>query len=539
MIRKAVIPVAGLGTRLLPLTKALPKEMLPIGDKPVIEHTIRELVDSGIDEITIVTSARKELVQRHFAPDGDLERELRAAGKDDLAGAVAELSSLAHITYLYQRGPYGNGTPVLNAARVIGDEPFMVLWADDVFVAEVPRARQLKSAYEATGAPVLALMPMEVEDAAKYGVPIVEEDLGGGRLRISGLVEKPRPEEAPRATPPSAVTSSPPGWSPSWRRPRAAGTSVPRARSTSPTPCTATPRPTRCTARSSTAPGGTPARRSTTCGHSSPPRWPIRSTGRSCANWRGRASVYERTYEEGTGEPTNRFHRGRQGRGGREHVRVDQSRPHGRGRGAGRPGGRGDVRRGLPHRQEAQREWAKVPAPVRGRVIASIGRLVEANTERLARLVTEEIGKPYAEALGEVREIVDTCDFFLGEGRRLYGQTVPSEMPDKNLFTFRNPIGVAAVVTAGNFPVAVPSWYLVPALLCGNAVVWKPAEYAAASAHALFTLFTAAGLPDGVLNIVFADGAATFGAWSGPWTRAPCRRWASPAPARWAGRSAS
>lgn len=160
--------------------------------------------------------------------------------------------------------------------------------------------------------------------------------------------------------------------------------------------------------------------------------------------------------------------------------------------------------------KEAQREWAKVPAPVRGRVIASIGRLVEANAESLARLVTEEIGKPYAEALGEVREIVDTCDFFLGEGRRLYGQTVPSEMPDKNLFTFRTPVGVAAVITAGNFPVAVPSWYLVPALLCGNAVVWKPAEYAAASAHAMFRLFSAAGLPDGVLNIVFADGAETF-----------------------------
>ncbi|KAA9380543.1 aldehyde dehydrogenase family protein [Microbispora cellulosiformans] len=158
----------------------------------------------------------------------------------------------------------------------------------------------------------------------------------------------------------------------------------------------------------------------------------------------------------------------------------------------------------------AQREWARVPAPVRGRVIASIGRLVEANTEALARLVTEEIGKPYAEALGEVREIVDTCDFFLGEGRRLYGQTIPSEMPDKSLFTFRVPVGVAAVVTAGNFPVAVPSWYLVPALLCGNAVVWKPAEYAAASAHALYRLFAAAGLPAGVLGIVFADGEQTY-----------------------------
>jgi UTP--glucose-1-phosphate uridylyltransferase len=197
MVHKAVIPVAGQGTRLLPLTKALPKEMLPIGDKPVIEHTIRELVDSGIDEITIVTSARKDLVQKHFAPDADLELQLRAAGKEELADAVAELSSLAHITYLYQNGPYGNGTPVLNAARVIGDEPFMVLWADDVFVAEVPRAKQLKDAYEATQAPVLALMPMAVEDASRYGVPVVEEDLGGGRLRISGLVEKPSAEEAP------------------------------------------------------------------------------------------------------------------------------------------------------------------------------------------------------------------------------------------------------------------------------------------------------------------------------------------------------
>ncbi len=159
---------------------------------------------------------------------------------------------------------------------------------------------------------------------------------------------------------------------------------------------------------------------------------------------------------------------------------------------------------------EAQREWAKVPAPVRGRVIAAAGRLVEANKERLARIVTREIGKPYSEALGEVQEIIDTCDFFLGEGRRLYGQTVPSEMPDKQLFTFRVPVGTAMIITAGNFPVAVPSWYIVPALLCGNAVVWKPAEYAAASAKALFDLFAHAGLPDGVLNLVMAEGGDTF-----------------------------
>jgi aldehyde dehydrogenase (NAD+) len=160
--------------------------------------------------------------------------------------------------------------------------------------------------------------------------------------------------------------------------------------------------------------------------------------------------------------------------------------------------------------KQAQPSWGQVPAPVRGRAIAAMSRIVEANKPALARLVTRELGKPYAEALGEVQEIIDTCDFFLGEGRRLYGQTVPSEMPDKQLFTFRVPVGTVAVVTAGNFPVAVPSWYLVPALVTGNTVVWKPAEYAAASAMALFELLQAAGLPDGVLNIVFADGASAF-----------------------------
>jgi len=158
----------------------------------------------------------------------------------------------------------------------------------------------------------------------------------------------------------------------------------------------------------------------------------------------------------------------------------------------------------------AQPAWADTPAPVRGRVIAQIGRLVEANSEALAALITREVGKPMAESRGEVQEIVDTCDFFLGEGRRLYGQTVPSEMRDKQLFTFRVPVGVAGIITAGNFPVAVPSWYLVPALLCGNTVVWKPAEYAAALGDALTRLFVAGGLPRGVLNTVHCDGPTTY-----------------------------
>jgi acyl-CoA reductase-like NAD-dependent aldehyde dehydrogenase len=160
--------------------------------------------------------------------------------------------------------------------------------------------------------------------------------------------------------------------------------------------------------------------------------------------------------------------------------------------------------------REAQREWAEVPAPIRSQVIKKIGSIVENNKEALARLVTREIGKPYAESLGEVQEIIDTCDFFTGEGRRLYGQTIPSEMPDKQLFTFRNPVGVAVIITAGNFPVAVPSWYMIPALTCGNAVVWKPAEYSPAIGDALAKLFIAGGLPDGVLNVVQAEGPAAF-----------------------------
>ena len=201
-IRRAIIPAAGLGSRLLPLTKATPKEMLPVGDKPVIEHTVRELVASGVTDITIVVSGGKSLIQDHFRPNPALVEQLRADGKNDYADAVeevGELSRTGHITYLDQHGPYGNGTPVLNAARHFGDEPVLVLWPDDVFVARIPRAQQLTKAYEATNSPVLALMPMDPADARRYGVPVVQEDLGGGLLRISGLVEKPKPQDAPSA----------------------------------------------------------------------------------------------------------------------------------------------------------------------------------------------------------------------------------------------------------------------------------------------------------------------------------------------------
>ena len=164
----------------------------------------------------------------------------------------------------------------------------------------------------------------------------------------------------------------------------------------------------------------------------------------------------------------------------------------------------------LERAKNAQRKWAAIPAPARGRVIANVGRLVEKNKENLSKLVTKEMGKVFKEALGEVQEVIDTCDFFLGEGRRLYGQTVPSEMPNKNLFTYRMPVGSVFIITAGNFPAAVPSWYLVPALLAGNSVVWKPSEFTPAVAQALTKLFHAGGIPEDLLISVVADGATTF-----------------------------
>ena len=160
--------------------------------------------------------------------------------------------------------------------------------------------------------------------------------------------------------------------------------------------------------------------------------------------------------------------------------------------------------------KDAQAGWAAVPAPARGRVIAQVGRLFESNKEALSKLVTREMGKVYAEALGDVQEVIDTCDFFLGEGRRLYGQTVPSEMPNKQLFTFRVPVGTAMIITAGNFPAAVPSWYIIPALVTGNTIVWKPAEQTAAIAHAMAEIFYAGGVPRDVLKVVIADGPTTY-----------------------------
>lgn len=153
--------------------------------------------------------------------------------------------------------------------------------------------------------------------------------------------------------------------------------------------------------------------------------------------------------------------------------------------------------------------WSATPAPVRASVLQNFGQLIEKNKTALAQLVTREMGKPFREALGDVQEAIDTCHFFVSEGRRLYGHTVPSEMPLKELFTYRRPLGVFACITAGNFPVAVPAWYFVPALLCGNTCVWKPSEDSPAISHAFYKLLKAAGVPDGVFNVVFGTGNTT------------------------------
>ena len=161
--------------------------------------------------------------------------------------------------------------------------------------------------------------------------------------------------------------------------------------------------------------------------------------------------------------------------------------------------------------REAARGWAQTPAPQRAEVLGRLVFLLTQDKESLARFVSREIGKPLREARGSVQEAIDTAVFFQSEGRRLYGQTVPSELPDKELFTYRRPLGVVGVITAGNFPLAVPSWKIIPALLCGNAVVWKPSDDAPGTAALFFRAFQRAGLPPGVLSIVHGGGKDAAG----------------------------
>ena len=170
-----------------------------------------------------------------------------------------------------------------------------------------------------------------------------------------------------------------------------------------------------------------------------------------------------------------------------------------------------EVRAAADAANEAFPKWSKLPAPIRGELIGKIGRALEREKETLSRLVTREMGKTLKEARGSVQEAIDTCHFFQSEGRRLYGQTVPSEMPNKELMTYRRALGVVGIVTAGNFPIAVPSWKIIPALVTGNTIVWKPSEDAPAVGYAFAKLIEEAGVPAGVVNVVFGGGKDAAG----------------------------
>ena len=173
--------------------------------------------------------------------------------------------------------------------------------------------------------------------------------------------------------------------------------------------------------------------------------------------------------------------------------------------------GKGEVEEACAAARKALPAWSATPAPRRGAIVGRLAELLRARKETLSRFVTREIGKPLREARGSVQEAIDTAEFFQSEGRRLYGQTVPSELPLKELYTFRRPIGVVGAISAGNFPIAVPSWKLVPALLCGNTAVWKASDDAPGIATLFARLWEEAGLPPGVLNLVHGGGKGGAG----------------------------
>ncbi len=195
-VRKAVIPAAGWGTRFLPATKAQPKEMLPIVDKPIIEYVVEEAVASGIEDIIIVTGWHKRSVEDHFDYPFELEKRLAEAGKEREIQAVRRIAEMANFFYVRQKGTYGNGTPVLNAEPLIGDEPFAVLWGDEFITADPPRLRQLIDLHQETGGSVISGVRVQPEETSRYGIarvtPVRERV-----FTIEEIVEKPEPGKAP------------------------------------------------------------------------------------------------------------------------------------------------------------------------------------------------------------------------------------------------------------------------------------------------------------------------------------------------------
>ncbi len=198
-ITKAIIPAAGLGTRFLPQTKAMPKEMLPVIDKPIIQYVVEEAVAAGVTDIIIVTGAHKRSIEDHFDHQYELEAKLDRDGKSEVADELRRIAELANFVYIRQKPLYsGNGVPILNAKHLLGpDEPFLVLWADEVFTGPRPRAVQLVEAYDRLQAPVISLIPITPDQTKSYGVPSIETELDNGLLKLNDLIEKPGPDHAP------------------------------------------------------------------------------------------------------------------------------------------------------------------------------------------------------------------------------------------------------------------------------------------------------------------------------------------------------
>ncbi len=197
-INKVVIPAAGFGTRFLPQTKAMPKEMLPIVDKPVIQYVVEEAVMSGIENIVIVTGSNKRAIEDHFdIPSEDLTKNLLAGNKHDMLSTVKKISEMANFIYIRQKGPYGNGTPVLTAEPIIENEPFAVLWGDEFIYSNPPRLQQMMDVHQKYGGVVISGVRIEKkEDLKRYGIADVEP-VEGNVYKIKSIVEKPEPDEAP------------------------------------------------------------------------------------------------------------------------------------------------------------------------------------------------------------------------------------------------------------------------------------------------------------------------------------------------------
>jgi UTP--glucose-1-phosphate uridylyltransferase len=196
-VRKVVVPAAGLGTRFLPATKAQPKEMLPLVDKPIIQYGVEEAVASGIEHVILVTSRGKSVIEDHFDTSFELETQLSSRGKTDALAHVRSISKLATFTSVRQGEPLGLGHAVLVTREAVGNEPFAVILPDDVIDADPPVVKQLMDVYDRVQGPVIAVERVPMDQVSSYGVISPAADLGDGVYEVKDLVEKPPREEAP------------------------------------------------------------------------------------------------------------------------------------------------------------------------------------------------------------------------------------------------------------------------------------------------------------------------------------------------------